>query len=434
MKTTLRLILPRLTELHAGSELDFVLVNQARVERQGRLPLNQIASAVPLGESAAILHPADSILAELNLPPLPAHQMRAAVLGAIEPMLLGDTDTLAIAHSARDARGRVQVAWAERAPLARAWQLLAEHGLPVRHLVPAPLALPIPVQGQLLAVREHYLLARDAQGGAWSLALDPENEEEVDDPVAQLWLESISTDEAVPTLIAPAPRWLANWQKQKLASDLSASRAPDLPPEAALSAPLPAWSLALGELRPRQLQRSPWRRPLYWSAAAVAVWLLGLNLYAWQLEREAESLKARMIEQVRLAFPQLPVVLDPLRQAGQQRDMLRQASGNTAEEDFLPLALSTAQLFEGPGAGITEVAYANGVLTLAFSESGGARRAALDAELLARAQQLGLQVDEEAGRWQIQLRDNSPTSDNGVAITPGARTAQQLERTRGASR
>lgn len=434
MKNTLRLILPRLAELHAGSELDFVLVDQARVLRQGRLPLAQIASATAAADYAAVLHPSDVVLADLPIPPVAGHHMRAAVLGAVEPLLLGESEELAIAHSARSAQGRVQLAWTERTLLARAWQLLAEHGLLVRQLVPAPLALPIPEQGILLACRDHTLMARHANGLAWTLALDPEADDNETDPVALVWLESLLDADSSPSLLEPTPPWLRLWRRQLLANDPSLPSPKDLPPEAGLSAPLPAWSLALTELRPRQLQKSPWRKPLLWVGAAAAVWLLGLNLYAWQLEREAEQLKARMISQVRTTFPQLPVVLDPLRQATQQRDSLQLASGNTANEDFLPLALSTTQLFEGPGTGIADIAYADGILTLSFTESGGAQRAALSADVLAKAQQLGLQVDEEAGRWQVQLRDSSQPREDGVAISPSARTTQQFERTLGAPR
>ena len=54
-----------------------------------------------------------------------------------------------------------------------------------------------------------------------------------------------------------------------------------------------------------------------WSVA-VLVWCLGLNLHAMQLANEGDQLRARMVAQVRAAFPNLPVVLNPLQQARQQ--------------------------------------------------------------------------------------------------------------------
>src|SRR5690606_17310206 len=58
-------------------------------------------------------------------------------------------------------------------------------------------------------------------------------------------------------------------------------------------APLPAWSLALDDLRPTKgLGR--WRRPLAWAAGAALIWILGLNGYAAQLDGRVQALQASM--------------------------------------------------------------------------------------------------------------------------------------------
>lgn len=438
MKTTLRVRLPRLLELQPSTEIEFALVDAARVLRQGRLPLQAVAAAVPSTEVVALLHPADVVLAEVAVPPLPSHQQRAAVLGAIEPMLLGDPDALAIAHGPRGATGRVDVAWTDRASLARAWNLLVEHGLPARHWVPAALALPRPEQGYVLASLDHHLLARHAQGQGHVLALDPLLDEREIDPVAAIWLEQLLHGVAEICWIQPTPPWLVHWQPpagDPLAGQPECRRRDDLPAEMAWTGPLPAWSLALPELRPRQLQGSPWRKPLAWVGAAAAVWLLGLNLYAWQLAQEARDIEARMVAQVRATLPTVPVVLDPLRQATQQRDLLRQATGSSSPNDFLPLALVAAQLVPANARAIRAVTYQDGTLTLSFAEAASADRAALSAEVLARAQQLGLQVDDVDGRWEVRLRDAAmPIGGPGVAITPSAQTTRALNRPTGAPR
>lgn len=61
-----------------------------------------------------------------------------------------------------------------------------------------------------------------------------------------------------------------------------------------------------------------WGRTLGIWVAATLAWCLGLNLYAAQLASEGDALRSHMVAQVRLAFPQLPVVLNPLQQARQQ--------------------------------------------------------------------------------------------------------------------
>ena len=90
---------------------------------------------------------------------------------------------------------------------------------------------------------------------------------------------------------------------------------------------------------PRLALASVWR----WTAIACAIWLGGLNLYATQLRGEARSLRTQMREQVQKAYPRLPVVLDPARQARQELDALLARQGSSSAGDFLPLARATAQ-------------------------------------------------------------------------------------------
>ncbi|MGE4337320.1 MAG: type II secretion system protein GspL [Pigmentiphaga sp.] len=444
MKTTLRLMLPRLAELQPGTEADFALTEGQRVVRQGRLALAAIAAAVPASDTVAILHPADAILAEVTLPPLPPHQLEAAVVNAIEPLVLGDVETLAVACGPRAADGRAVVAWADRAWLSRGWSLLADAGLPVRQLVPAALSLPQPERGVVLAWRDHYLLARDAAGRGAVLALDPLADDTATDPAAAVWLDTLLETVDGYALLPPVPTWLARWRPPALdhgSSIPGPERAPDLDPSGRWLGQLPAWSLALPALRPRRLQASPWRRPLGWLAGAAAIWLLGLNVYAWQLQDEAHAIERRMAAQVREVFPQLPVILDPVRQATQQRDTLRNAGGQTDPQDFLPLALAAAQLLPAGAQAIQAIDYHEGALQLRFAATAeGVNRNALSAEVLSRAQQLGLQVDDVDGAWEIRPRD--PTGaltaagrdGAGLSITPGAQTTRDLNRISGASR
>jgi len=444
LKTTLRLMLPRLAELQPETETDFALTEGQRVVRQGRLPLAAIAAAVPAGDAVALLHPADAILAEIALPPLPAHQLDAAVVNAIEPLVLGDVETLAVACGPRAADGRAVVAWTERAWLARGWNLLADAGLPVRQLIPAALGLPQPQRGVILAWRDHYLLARDAAGRGAVLALDPLADDAVTDPAAAVWLDTLLESADEYAILPPVPTWLQRWRPADLdpAAALSGlARAPDLDPSARWLGPLPAWSLALPALRPRRLQASPWRRPLAWLGGAAAIWLLGLNVYAWQLQDEAQAIERRMAAQVRDVFPQLPVILDPLRQATQQRDALRNAGGQTDSQDFLPLALAAAQLLPAGAQAIQTMDYQNGALQLRFAATAdGVNRNALSAEVLSRAQQLGLQVDDVDGAWEIRPRDpdgaRTPAGRDGggLSIQPGAQTTRDLNRLTGAPR
>ncbi len=129
----------------------------------------------------------------------------------------------------------------------------------------------------------------------------------------------------------------------------------------------PGWSLAQQELRPASAS-GRWRKAMYWSAAAAAVWLIGLNWYAAQLSGEVEALRQHMEKAVMQVFPQIPVIMDPLRQAQRQRDALRLAQGSAADDDFMPLALAAAQVLDFAQSHVRSLRYENGVLTLTLAE------------------------------------------------------------------
>jgi len=185
-------------------------------------------------------------------------------------------------------------------------------------------------------------------------------------------------------------------------------------------APGPGWSLALPQLAPRQPSR--WRGAAAWLAGAAAVWIVGLNFHAAQLERETQQLRQRMERDVRDAFPDLPVVLDPLRQAQQGLDALRAGQGDASGKDFLSLARVAAQVLPFAADAVDRLAYRNDVLTLSLYDAaaadaagagaagaagttgaaGAADRLADTAAILQRAATLGARVErDDSGAWRI---------------------------------
>lgn len=132
-----------------------------------------------------------------------------------------------------------------------------------------------------------------------------------------------------------------------------------------------------------------------WGAAAL-IWCLGLNLYAVQLAGEGEQLRGHMVAQVRQAFPQLPVVLNPLQQARQQ---LQGAQGGTAS--------GLAALLDGAGQGMPFLAgnvaamnYRDGELHITPLAEGSKAPAdsAWQADLAAR----GIQAQAQGQGWVLR--------------------------------
>lgn len=131
--------------------------------------------------------------------------------------------------------------------------------------------------------------------------------------------------------------------------------------------PLPSWSLAHESLRPASAG-GRWRKAVWWTTAAAAVWVLGLNAYASRLHDEVHSLQNDMRLAVTQAFPHIPVVIDPVRQAQNQRDALRLAQGVSADDDFMPLALATAQVLDFAQGHVRRLQYEQGELILTLAE------------------------------------------------------------------
>lgn len=143
MKNQLRLALPRLAQITPESIIAFALFDRNnRLLRSGKLPLKQLAAAVPAQHVQAILDPGDAIVATVHLPPLPAKRLDEAAQASVEPMALSDIADLCIAHGPRAVDGSVCIAWTQRRPLLEAWQQLADAGLKLAAIVPFALALP----------------------------------------------------------------------------------------------------------------------------------------------------------------------------------------------------------------------------------------------------------------------------------------------------
>ncbi|WP_116522635.1 type II secretion system protein GspL [Achromobacter insuavis] len=167
-------------------------------------------------------------------------------------------------------------------------------------------------------------------------------------------------------------------------------------------APSPPWSLAMPQLAPARASR--WRPVWRWSAVAAVVWIGGLNLHAAQLRGEAQSLRDGMRRQVLAAFPELPVVLDPARQAQQGLDALQNRRGAANAGDFLPLARAAAQTLPFAADNVARLSYADQALTLQLADAGAqAQRVAETPALIQQAASQGLKLErgDTDNTWRI---------------------------------
>jgi len=301
VKSHLRIALPPLAQWHPAQPLAYAWFDrQGRIAQSGELDAAALATAFRPRRIEAVLHPNDAIVTTVQVPPVAPRQRSAAVESAIEALLLGDIDSVAVAFGARDADGTVAVAWTDKQRLHHVWDGLAGTGLRLDIVVATASVLP------------------------------PED-----------------TDRQVPLQVPVSARW---------------------------QHPGPRWGWVVRSVR--DTRRQAWRWPIALTLTATVLWVIGLNLYASRLEQDVDTLRATMTQRVQAAFPELPVVVDPLRQAEQGRNALLNAGGTSTANDLVPLALAAARALPAAEDRVTRMQYsATGLLVTLRADdapSGGA--------------------------------------------------------------
>lgn len=235
-----------------------------------------------------------------------------------------------------------------------------------------------------------------AADGSVALAWSPR------EPVRRAWALINAHGLRAQALIAPqtlTPTGIDGSAAQ--AAELSSQPLRD-PADPRWHAPSPSWSLAMPRLAP--VRASRWRPVWRWGAAAAVVWIAGLNLYASRLNAEAQALTTGMRQQVLAAFPDLPVVLDPARQAQQGLDALQANRGAASAGDFLPLARAAAQTLPFAADSVARLSYADQALTLQLADTGAqAQRVSETPALIQQAAALGLKLErgDNDNTWRI---------------------------------
>lgn len=324
-----------------------------QVWRDGRVESHSLRQLAVSDKGAIVqcfLHPADSLLTSIELPALAPAKIKAAVGCAAQALILGPLEQMHIAHSSRDSEGRVHIGWLPRLLLEQLGQLFEALPLKLSGLYSAPYALPVNADGTPThALLDDHLLVRL---GAHHV-------------------------ECQPLVNAPPPDLLA--------------------PALCLNGPLPDWDLQGGLLKPAHASAG-WGKAAACVVATVLVWTLGLNLYSARQAEQGQQLKAQMVQQVRQAFPQIPVVLNPLQQVRQQLEA--KADTSAAGQGFAALLTHSAEVMPFMAGSVQELVYANGELRLNLlpDSPSAPPQAAWDTALT----QAGIQASHDENSWRLR--------------------------------
>lgn len=340
---------------------------------EGEMALAAIAERFAARRVEAALHPADTPMRTFVLPPLTGRRLREAVLGAVEPCALQPVEQLVVAFGSRDARGQVPTAWVARDTIEGWRALLHRHGLPVRELHLPTDFLPMAAEGATAWPIERWLIVRmgAAQGFVHWL---PEGEDRA------LALAAQASD-AAPEAI----RWLdeepadaAHWSGEGW-----------------------GWALPAGEAASEGMAASLALPALGWGALALVVWLTVLNVQADRLAARGQGLKRQMAARVQAAFPDIPVVVDPLKQARQHKDARAAGDLPATGSDYAGLSQAAASLLaEVPTGQVQRLDYAAGTLRLRWREGGAPVGEAWRA-LQARGRERGWVLEGDAAELRL---------------------------------
>lgn len=332
------------------------------------------------------LHPADAPMAAFALPPLPGRRLHAAVQGAIEPCALQPLDALVTGFGPRGADGSVPAAWTGRAVMNGWMGVLRRHGLPVRELRLPVAFLPNPGQGWTACLIDGWIAVRTGPDQGFIQWL-PEGT----DPAAGL------VAHAGGEAALPAVQWagnddaLARWSGEGW-----------------------NWSLQAGDLADGHASAGlALAKPIAgWAVLAIAVWLTGLNVYAARLATQGQALKRQMAARVKAAFPEVPVVVNPLQQTRQQLEARAAGTpqGAVVGGDYAGLSRAAVSLLaQTPPGQVQGLRYSAGELRVQWRE-GAAPNAQAKQALQAQAREQGLAVADDAGVLRVTA---APASEPG---------------------
>ncbi len=369
----LRVALPPLATLNADSLVAFAWLDRSgQVEHEGQAKLLQLGAVGKIDALECYLHPEDSVATSMELPLLPAAKVSAAVGCAAQALILGNSEQMHVAHSPRDSQGRVQIAWLPRASLQHLGQLLRQAQLKLRGLYPAGYALPVGAEGSAMVLRQaDYLLVRHS---VHSASVHPMADEMLSDLMAQ----------------GTSLQWVGEAPAAMLANALPAT--------ARWTGPAPEWGLQ-GGIQITRAARGGWGKALVASALALLIWTAGLNIYAAREAAQGQQLKAALSERVKQAFPELPVILNPLQQARQQIAARQSGAAQDTSRVFNHLLQQAGNAMPFMSGRVQTLTFTDGELQLKLLPDS---RKAPDDGWQATLAQVGVAASATAGGWTLR--------------------------------
>jgi len=333
------------------------------IEREGVAALSELGEPVKKAQRVVLLLAASDVtLLRVKVPTtLTGARLKAALPNLVEDQVMSEpSECVIVAGEVRDGMRTVAV-------VGRAWlQLLSRTlvALGARHISALPAQLCLPHQGDAVdaAIAEHGtdidVTIRLAQQDGIGLSIVADQPES-------------AAFEAMQTIAAVVPNAkIALYVPQSRLRDYEESLriAPVLSDRITLHAD--RWQrwvegssrgtldlmTGLGAAAGPTFNWRPWRLPIVLAVIILLMHIIGLNVDWLRLKREAEALRAGMVQTYRATFPKDTVIVDPLAQLRQKLAGAQRDSGQIAPDDFVALAAAFNEAWASTGQGTPPVA------------------------------------------------------------------------------
>lgn len=392
----------------------FALVSRGdAIEREGVVPLADLADMVGKAQRVVLLIAASDVtLLRLQVPPLSAARLRAALPHLVEDQLMSDPAECVIV-AGPSFEGLRTVAVVNRAWLEILSKTMMTFGANNITGLPAQLCLPFQAGAVSAAVAgqgaDLDLTLRLSEHEGIGLPIMPEQPEAAANEVIQTLCTLVPEKpvtlyvpqedvpgyrETVDTLLALDQRvtvYADNWSRWITgANDVSLN----------LMGGTGADSGAKVDWR-------SWRWPLVLATIALLVNVVGLNIDWWRMKRESDALRTTMIQTYKTAYPKDTVILDPIAQMRKNIANAQHDAGQVAPDDFTALASNFGEAWEKvmPATGsppviptVASIEYSNRSLSVRMKEGVKMPTEKMKTALAAR----NLSLKQSDGVWQIR--------------------------------
>lgn len=344
----------------------------------------------------------DVFITAIETPKLSEGKLRLALPNMLEERLLADPADCHFAFSiARGGSGNTTIATQPKTPVAvidrglltRALDALTESGYRVRAAYSEIYTVPPPAAGVLsVRVDRGRGVARSATHDGFTFEVADDVPPTLALAVRQLGIKRIKAYGREAARMSPLAGAL------NVQVDINADEVDLASTEGAVNLLQGAFaqggvmgSLVGSALLPALTGRAL-RVPLAWTAAAIVVAVVGMNVYYLKLDGESRAIRDQMEASFRSNFPQATAVVDPIEQTKRQLADLRTRSGIPSANDFSVLNARTAMLLSiAPVGSVSGMEYRDNALKVKFKPGTG-DNPALQNTLRSAAIQQGLAI------------------------------------------